>query len=111
MASPPPGRPARPPGAARPAAGPIAAALREAREETGIESFTFPIGERILAVDVHPIPAHGPDPAHSHYDIPPLFPAPESLPLLPKDCALFTLDHALAELVEKSVAGGEAERS
>jgi 8-oxo-dGTP pyrophosphatase MutT (NUDIX family) len=82
----------------------FAAALREAREETGIESFTFPIGGRILDVDVHPIPAHGPDPAHFHYDIRHLFTAPESLPPLPKDCALFTLDQALAAGIDDSLA-------
>jgi 8-oxo-dGTP pyrophosphatase MutT (NUDIX family) len=47
----------------------FAAALREAREETGLERFRFPIGERILDVDVHSIPSHGPDPAHFHFDI------------------------------------------
>src|SRR5205814_10379951 len=47
----------------------FAAALREAREETGIEAFAHPIGDRILDVDVHPIPAYGPDPAHFHFDI------------------------------------------
>ncbi len=47
----------------------FAAALREAREETGFERFGFPLGERILDVDVHPIPSHGPDPAHFHFDI------------------------------------------
>lgn len=47
----------------------FAAALREAREETGLESFGFPLGEQILDVDVHPIPSHGPDPAHFHFDI------------------------------------------
>jgi 8-oxo-dGTP pyrophosphatase MutT (NUDIX family) len=82
----------------------FAAALREAREETGIESFAFPIGGRILDVDVHPIPAHGPDPAHFHYDIRHLFTAPESLPSLPKDCALFTLDQARAAGIDDSLA-------
>ena len=47
----------------------FAAALREAREETGLEDFASPLGERILDVDVHPIPAHGPDPPHFHFDI------------------------------------------
>jgi 8-oxo-dGTP pyrophosphatase MutT (NUDIX family) len=46
----------------------FAAALREAREETGLEHFASPLGERILDVDVHPIPAHGPDPPHFHFD-------------------------------------------
>ena len=81
----------------------FAAALREAREETGIETFAFPIGDRILGVDVHPIPAHGPDPAHFHYDILHLFTAPETLPALPEDCALFTLDQALTAGIDDSL--------
>jgi 8-oxo-dGTP pyrophosphatase MutT (NUDIX family) len=45
------------------------AALREVREETGIANLVAPLGRRILDVDVHPIPAHGKDPAHSHFDV------------------------------------------
>jgi 8-oxo-dGTP pyrophosphatase MutT (NUDIX family) len=45
------------------------AALREAREETGISRFDTPLGRAILDVDVHAIPAHRSDPAHSHFDI------------------------------------------
>jgi 8-oxo-dGTP pyrophosphatase MutT (NUDIX family) len=45
------------------------AALREAREETGIAAFDRPIGTEILDVDVHAIPAQRKDPAHSHFDI------------------------------------------
>jgi 8-oxo-dGTP pyrophosphatase MutT (NUDIX family) len=82
----------------------FAAALREAREETGIEAFAFPIGDRILDVDVHPIPAHGPDPAHSHYDIRYLFSVPGSPSPLSEDCALFTLDQALAAGIDDSLA-------
>ena len=44
-------------------------ALREAREETGIAQFVLPTAGEILDVDVHAIPAHGRDPAHSHFDI------------------------------------------
>jgi len=47
----------------------FAAALREAREETGIQNFEAPIGDTILDLDVHAIPAHGNDPAHFHYDV------------------------------------------
>ena len=47
----------------------FAAALREAREETGIRNFEAPIGDSVLDLDVHPIPAHGTDPAHLHYDV------------------------------------------
>ena len=44
-------------------------ALREAREETGIARFETPLLQRIFDVDVHAIPAHKKDPAHSHFDI------------------------------------------
>jgi len=43
-------------------------ALREAREESGIESIR-PVTDRIFDVDVHRIPAHGLESAHFHYDI------------------------------------------
>ena len=45
------------------------AALREAREETGIPDFAAPLGDAILDLDVHAIPAFGDDPAHSHFDV------------------------------------------
>ena len=45
------------------------AALREAREETGIAEFEAPLGRAILDVDVHAIPARGGDPAHHHFDV------------------------------------------
>jgi 8-oxo-dGTP pyrophosphatase MutT (NUDIX family) len=45
------------------------AALREAREETGISDFEAPLGDGILDLDVHAIPAFGDDPAHFHYDV------------------------------------------
>jgi 8-oxo-dGTP pyrophosphatase MutT (NUDIX family) len=47
----------------------FAAALREAREETGITLFDAPLGRTILDVDVHPIPARGADAAHFHFDV------------------------------------------
>ncbi|HEX8835075.1 MAG TPA: NUDIX hydrolase [Abditibacteriaceae bacterium] len=43
-------------------------ALREAREESGLESVT-PLSENIFDVDVHPIPARGDLPQHLHYDV------------------------------------------
>ena len=47
-----------------------AVALREAREETGIEGLTLhPTAPRPLDVDVHPIPARGDEPAHRHLDL------------------------------------------
>ena len=45
------------------------AALREAREETGITDFATPLERTILDVDVHAIPARGKDPAHHHFDV------------------------------------------
>jgi 8-oxo-dGTP pyrophosphatase MutT (NUDIX family) len=46
----------------------LAAALREAREETGAEDVE-PAAGGILDVDVHPIPAFEDRPAHVHYDV------------------------------------------
>jgi 8-oxo-dGTP pyrophosphatase MutT (NUDIX family) len=45
------------------------AALREVREETGLTALEAPLGRKIFDLDVHPIPAHGRDPAHSHFDV------------------------------------------
>jgi 8-oxo-dGTP pyrophosphatase MutT (NUDIX family) len=45
------------------------AALREAREETGIREFEAPLGRTILDVDVHEIPARRNEPAHHHFDV------------------------------------------
>jgi len=50
----------------------LAAAIREAEEESGLRDFRpLPLdaGPRILDVDVHVIPAHGREPAHEHHDI------------------------------------------
>ena len=47
-------------------------ALREAREESGLERFRFLPDQRDplpLDLDVHPIPAHGGEPAHLHLDV------------------------------------------
>lgn len=43
-------------------------ALREAREESGLQGIR-PISAAIFDIDVHPIPARGQEPAHLHYDI------------------------------------------
>jgi len=46
---------------------PLAVALREAREETGLE--VRALDESIFDLDVHPIPARGHEPAHHHFDV------------------------------------------
>ena len=57
-------------------------ALREAREETGIERLELhPSAPRPLDVDVHPIPARGSEPAHRHLDLRYLVVAPRDASL------------------------------
>ncbi len=49
-----------------------AAARREVREETGLTDLDEPAagaGGALLDLDVHPIPAHGAEPAHEHFDV------------------------------------------
>ena len=46
---------------------PLAVACREAREESGLS--VVPIQDEILDLDIHAIPARGPDPPHYHYDV------------------------------------------
>ena len=63
-----------------------AVALREAREESGIDHFRIlprdGDGEGvILDVDVHVIPARGNEPRHEHHDIRFLLEASESVPI------------------------------
>lgn len=45
----------------------LEAALREAREETGLACRAAHPG--IFDLDIHPIPARGPEPGHLHYDV------------------------------------------
>ena len=47
---------------------PADGAMREAREETGLDSLRLE-SEKIFDVDVHAIPARGSEPAHLHYDL------------------------------------------
>ncbi len=49
------------------------AALREAREETGIAALEAPFGRAIFDVDVHAIPERPGEPAHHHFDVRYLF--------------------------------------
>ena len=81
----------------------FAAALREAREETRIETFAFPVGDRILDADVHAIPAWGSDPAHFHYDIRYLFTVETAPSSLPAEARWFSLEEALAAGVDSSL--------
>jgi 8-oxo-dGTP pyrophosphatase MutT (NUDIX family) len=55
-------------------------ALREAREESGLEEVR-PVAGEIFDVDAHQIPARGSVPAHVHYDIRFLFEADREAPL------------------------------
>ena len=83
----------------------LAAALREAREETGIEVFDVLLAGRILDVDVHPIPAHGDDPPHLHYDIRYLLtPSTAAAPPPDHEIRWFTLPEALAAGADDSLA-------
>lgn len=44
------------------------AARREAEEESGLSDLRLASSE-IVDIDIHPIPAHGTEPAHDHYDV------------------------------------------
>ena len=46
----------------------VAVALREAREESGMEDFEL-LGDGIFDLDIHPIPARKNEPEHLHYDV------------------------------------------
>jgi 8-oxo-dGTP pyrophosphatase MutT (NUDIX family) len=55
-------------------------ASREAREETGVDRLAAPLGEVILHVDAHDIPARPGEPAHVHLDVRYLLVAPTTAP-------------------------------
>ena len=46
----------------------LASALREAREESGLNSIEA-LSDAIFDVDIHLIPARGSEPAHEHFDV------------------------------------------
>ncbi len=46
----------------------LAVALREAKEESGIENI-LAVTEDVFDLDIHEIPPHGQEPAHWHYDV------------------------------------------
>ena len=83
-------------------------AVREAREETGLEVLQGRLGRRALDVDVHPIRARQDRPAHVHYDIRYLVAAsggavePQESEV--REAAWFTLPEALASGVDPSLA-------
>jgi 8-oxo-dGTP pyrophosphatase MutT (NUDIX family) len=58
----------------------LAVALREAMEETGLDTIR-PLSRSIFDVDVHSIPSRDGEPAHFHYDIRFVFEAERTLPL------------------------------
>ncbi len=46
----------------------VAAAMREAREESGLQDLRL-LSDAIFDLDVHPIPARGTEAAHHHHDV------------------------------------------
>jgi 8-oxo-dGTP pyrophosphatase MutT (NUDIX family) len=79
-----------------------AAALREAREESGIGEFEVLLDDLelpLIDVDIHPIPAIGDEPHHDHYDMRFLLVAQRdaSLRISPESHDLRWFEHALLE--------------
>ena len=83
----------------------LSAAMREAREETGVD--VQPISEKIFDVDIHEIPARPNESAHFHYDIRFLLVADKAAPLLvsseSKDLAWVALSEIEMLTQEESV--------
>lgn len=83
----------------------LSAALREAREETGVA--VRPHSPAIFDVDIHEIPARPDEPAHFHYDIRFLLIADRTAPLVvtseSKDLAWVALDKIEPLTQEESV--------
>lgn len=82
------------------------AALREAREESGLRDIQF-ITENIFDIDIHAIPARRDEPAHYHYDVRYLFEADRHAPLIvsseSKELAWVALDEIETLTQEESV--------
>jgi 8-oxo-dGTP pyrophosphatase MutT (NUDIX family) len=67
-------------------------ALRETREETGIEGLRLhPTAPHPLDVDIHDIPARGDEPAHEHLDLRYLVTAPRRASFSPRPEELYAL--------------------
>jgi 8-oxo-dGTP pyrophosphatase MutT (NUDIX family) len=85
-----------------------ATALREAREETGLDVRLHPAAPRPLDVDAHRIPARKNEPEHWHLDVRYLVVAhsPEALahdPAESLDLRWFSFDEALAQTQESAL--------
>lgn len=82
------------------------AALREAREESGLTSLRF-VHDGIYDLDVHAIPARPGEPAHDHYDVRFAFEADPDEPLVvsseSKELAWLPLDALYAYGADESV--------
>jgi len=65
----------------------LTAAVREAREESGLEALTLVI-PRLFDLDIHEIPARPGVPAHDHYDLRFLVEADDAVPLVVSDESL-----------------------
>ncbi len=85
---------------------PLASALREAREESGLSSLKL-CSPAIFDVDVHRIPARAAEAGHLHYDLRFLLEADEASPLRisseSKDLAWVALDNVADLGVDASV--------
>lgn len=92
----------------------LRAAQKEAVEESGLT--TIRVGaQRIIDIDIHPIPAHGDEPPHEHYDVRYLFLADPDAPLTVSeeshdlswvavtDLATVSWETSLTRAVEKAV--------
>lgn len=94
------------------------AALREAREESGIDRLAL-VSDALFDVDVHPIPARKGEPDHWHYDLRFLVRAnsrdfavgEESLDLAWVDLhTLVDADESIMRMVRKTTGSGSAGR-
>lgn len=82
----------------------LMAALREAREETGLEG-RVALGGALFDLDIHQIPERGREPAHYHYDARFLLIAREDEPVLSGE------SHALAWMSIAEALGRNPEQS